>query len=194
MPNWCLTNYTIVGDEKDVDKLYNLMRNLEDMKTPLTPNDFGSDWLGCLVVALGEKWQEHHCRGYWLNLERNNGTITFDTETAWCPQNEVFKLLTEKFPSLKYYYYAEEPGCCIYETNDAEGEYYPDRFYVDMCMPDETYRHEYFITTKKMFEWISKQIDHTVNSAQEVFDYFAEQKKENENAYCNLYCILVVNN
>ena len=26
------------------------------------------------------------------------------------------------------YYYSEEPGCGIYETNDEEGEYFPERW------------------------------------------------------------------
>lgn len=192
MPNWCLTNYTIVGEEKELDELYSLMRNLEEMETPLRPNCFGSDWLGCLIVALGEKWEDNCCRGYWRNLERGNRNITFETKTAWKPANDVFELLKRKFPSLKYCFYAEEPDGCIYETNDAKGEFYPNRLYVDLFIFDEICEQKYFKTDEQMFEWIGIQIGQTVSSAEEVTEHFNGLNKKGKSAYCEMYRILVV--
>lgn len=189
MPNWCITNHTIVGEEKELSELYNLMKKLEDMKTPLVENGFGSDWLGCLVVALGKKWQEYRCRGCWTCLEKHEGSITFDTTTAWCPMNEVFDLLCEKFPSISHYYYAEEPGCCIYETNDIDGEYYPDRFYVDICTSDECSHSEYFEEIEDALNWISKMEEYKFNTRKEVEEYFKERSKENDNVYCYIHDI-----
>lgn len=192
MPNWCLTNYTIVGEEKELDELYSLMRNLEEMETPLYPNSFGSDWLGCLIVALGEKWEDYCCRGYWRNLERGNRNITFETKTAWKPANDAFNLLKDKFPSLKYYFYAEGHDGSIYETNDAEGIFYPNRLYVDLFIFDEICEQQYFRTDDRMFEWIGTQIGHTVSSEAEVTEYFNGLNRENKSAYCEMYRILVV--
>lgn len=189
MPNWCITNHTIVGEEKELSELYNLMKNLEDMKTPLVENGFGSDWLGCLVVALGKKWEDYKCRGYWTCLENHKGSLTFDTVTAWCPMNEVLDLLCEKFPSICHYYYAEETGCCIYETNDADGEYYPDRFCVEICTSDESSHSEYFEEIESALEWISEMEEHKFNSRKEVEEYFNERSKENDNVYCYIHDI-----
>lgn len=194
MPNWCISNHTIVGEEKELSELYSLMKGLEDMKTPLVPNGFGSDWLGCLIVALGKKWEDYKCRGYWCCLERHKGSITFDTTTAWCPMNEVFDLLCEKFPSISHYYYAEEPGCCIYETNDTEGEYYPERFYVNICTSDETSCSEYFEDIKDALKWIGEMEGHSFNTREEVKEYFKERSKENDNVYCYIHDIALSGN
>ena len=40
-------------------------------------------------------------------------------------------------------YIEEEPGCGIYETNDAEGNTYPERAKVDCCLNDKDIS-EYF--------------------------------------------------
>lgn len=189
MPNWCNTNHTIVGEKKELSEIYRLMKRLEGMKTPLVKNDFGSEWLGCLVVALGRRWEQYRCRGYWFSLEYHDGVITFDTATAWCPMNEVFDLLCEKYPSTSHYYYAEETGCGIYETNDIDGEYYPDRFCVDICTSDESSHCEYFEKLKDALEWISEMEEHKFNSRKEVEEYFNEHSKENDNVYCYIHDI-----
>lgn len=53
MPNWCDTSYTIVGEEKEINTLYGIMKKLQDMKEPSVNNGFGTSWLGCLVDAFG---------------------------------------------------------------------------------------------------------------------------------------------
>jgi hypothetical protein len=47
-------------------------------------------------------------------------------ETAWTPCYEVTQLMKEKYPSLRIYYKAKEPGCEVYLKNDAEGKYFPE--------------------------------------------------------------------
>ena len=123
MPNWCSTAYVIEGDAKEIKSLYELMKRLEDMEKPSVKNGFGTTWLGCLVDALGKDWNDVYCRGEWSSLEVDGEVIRLYTETAWSPCNEVFDLVREKYPSLYYYFQAEEPGMGIYETNDSSGVY-----------------------------------------------------------------------
>lgn len=73
MPNWCISNHTIVGEEKELSELYSLMKGLEDMKTPLVPNGFGSDWLGCLIVALGKSGRIINVVGIGVVLKDTTG-------------------------------------------------------------------------------------------------------------------------
>ena len=54
MPNWCSTAYVIEGDAQEIKSLYELMKDLQDRKTPAVKNGFGTSWLGCLVDALGK--------------------------------------------------------------------------------------------------------------------------------------------
>lgn len=110
MPNWCSSAYVIEGDAKEIKSLYELMKKLEDMEKPSVENGFGTTWLGCLVDALGKDWNDVSCRGEWSCLEMDGEVIRLYTETAWSPCNEVFDLVREKYPSLYYYFQAEEPG------------------------------------------------------------------------------------
>lgn len=148
MPNWCSTAYAIEGNATELKKLYELMKDLEKRQKPSVQNGFGTTWLGCLVEALGESWEKIYCRGTWDNLKFNGEVLTFNTETAWSPCNEMFDMVCEKYPTLRYFYQSEEPGMCEYWTNDDEGKYFPDRYYVDVCTSEEEYYSEYFQTWK----------------------------------------------
>lgn len=144
MPNWCSTAYAIEGNATELKKLYELMKDLEKRQKPSVQNGFGTTWLGCLVEALGESWEKIYCRGTWDNLKFNGEVLTFNTETAWSPCNEMFDMVCEKYPTLRYFYQSEEPGMCEYWTNDDKGKYFPDRYYVDVCTSEEEYYSEYF--------------------------------------------------
>jgi len=83
MPNWCNTSLVFKGDKQEIKTLYQTMKRLERRKTPLVENDFGSNWLGCLVEALGGQWKETYCRGTWFSLECRGNILRMETETAW---------------------------------------------------------------------------------------------------------------
>ena len=113
MANICTTNYVIEGEKNELDALYETMKNLQ-----------GQD-LAQLVKALGKNPDEVMCRGEWTELERKDDTLRMTFETAWTPCYEVTDLLKEKFPSIRIFYKAVEPGCEVYLKNDAEGKYFP---------------------------------------------------------------------
>ena len=165
MANICITNYVIEGEKKELDALYQTMKELQEMKEPAVENGFGPTWLGCLVKALGkaaikreesqaclsspEREQarpkvknpdEVECRGEWMDLERQGDTLRVTFETAWTPCYEVINLLKEAYPSLRIFYKAEEPGCEVYLKNDAEGKYFPET---------ETDGHPYELMTEE---------------------------------------------
>mgnify|MGYP000091990669 CR=1 FL=1 len=192
MANWCSTAYAIEGDAKEIKSLYELMKGLQERKEPSVENGFGTKWLGCLVDALGKDWNEVSCRGEWANLEMNGDTLRFTTETAWAPCNEVFDLACQFFPSLHYYYQAEEPGCAIYETNDSEGAYFSDKYLVDLCTADNQYYFEYFQDSKTMLEWLGEIVGKPVQSMQEVQALCEEWQKENSDSYCRIDEFVVV--
>ena len=114
MANICATNYVIEGEKKELDALYQKMKELQ-----------GQD-LGLLVKALGKNPDEMECRGEWTELVREDETLRMIFETAWTPCYEVTNLLKSVYPSLRIFYKAEEPGCEVYLKNDAEGKYFPE--------------------------------------------------------------------
>ena len=114
MANICATNYVIEGEKKELDALYQKMKELQ-----------GQD-LGLLVKALGKNPDEMECRGEWTELVREDETLRMTFETAWTPCYEVTLLMKAVYPSLRIFYKAEEPGCEVYLKNDAEGKYFPE--------------------------------------------------------------------
>ena len=114
MANICITNYVIEGEKKELDALYQKMKELRGQS------------LGQLVEALGKNPDEIMCRGDWSDLERHGGTLRMTFETAWTPCYEVTLLMKAVYPSLRIYYKAEEPSCEVYLKNDADGKYFPE--------------------------------------------------------------------
>lgn len=159
MPNWCYTSYAIEGQRKEVQSLYSLMNRLEKRKTSLVDNGFGKTWLGNLVTSLGGDWNEIRCRGEWYNLtyDKTANVLRFSTETAWSPVFETFTFVREKYPSLKIYFMATEEGMEIYETNDIEGNYFPERYYLD-CYDEP----QYWLTLDDAVKYISELIGREV--------------------------------
>ena len=187
MPNWCSTAYAIEGNAKELKKLYDLMNGLQETKEPSVPNGFGTAWLGCLVDALGENWEKVHCRGDWNNLQFDGNVLTFNTETAWSPCNEVFDMVCEKYPTLHYFYQSEEPGMGLYCTNDEDGKHFPDRFYVDVCISEEEYYTEYFSDLQSVYDWLEGICDMQVRSMQDVNAIVGQWQKEFEFACCLIH-------
>ena len=133
MANWAYTTYKIVGDIKEIHDLNNKLMKLDNMKEPLVPNGFGNLWLGCLVKILGGDVEKVYCRGDITEFSYNeeDDVLTIDTQTAWAEMEEVRHFIENVYPGLKIYYYEEEPGMEIYQTNDKHGHFFPERFILD---------------------------------------------------------------
>lgn len=189
MPNWCLTNYAVTGESKQVKGLYKTMEALQDRKESLLPNGFGKTWLGNLVSDLGFDPEKTQCRGDWSNLKlRTEGgktVLRFDTETAWCRCSDVEELIQKRFPDVDIYFLSEELGCEIFETNDIGGEnsFFPEQFIIDRPMHDgcEYYTEEGFL--QKMSEIAGK----TVGSFAEAAEWAAKHNEVSTRDYVYVY-------
>lgn len=186
MPNWCSTRLTLIGERKDLKALYKIMRKLESYKKPAVPNGFGTTWLGCLVHALGGDWEKVYCRGDWSELELQADELSFNTMTAWEPCNEVMEFIREKFPSISYFYMAEESGLGYYVTNDAEGRFFPYRFKVSICDAESDCYEEDFTSLDDALAYIRKCTDSEVSTAEELEALNERLNELNEDAYCYL--------
>ena len=160
MPNWCTTSYALTGERKEVRSLYNAMKRLQERKTPLAPNGFGTNWLGCLVKALGKDPQSVYCRGCWSNLKLSEeGVLTFDTEHAWSRPAEVEMVIESAFPSVKIWFLEEELGMDIFQTNDESGEFFKQQVIID----EESEGMEYY-TEEEAFGRLSELTGKPVTS------------------------------
>lgn len=154
MPNWASTSYVFKGaNEKQAQDLYDKIDSLSKMKEPVEPNGFGLSWMGCLVILLGGDIDKVYSRGEIIDYNLNGNLVSFDCETAWDEMPEFRHFLEQQYPDSKIYYQVEDCGNCVYATNDADGEYFKDRY----CL-DSYDGLEYFETIEEAAEYIGETI------------------------------------
>lgn len=129
MANWCSTDYMFVGATENARRL------LADLEQAVCADS----WLAYVRKALLPEscGMDIPCRGEVSYLddelhEYSDGLagVRFSTETAWCACEELMQRIADKYV-LHPYYYTEEPGMGIFQTNDAEGVYFSARYMVD---------------------------------------------------------------
>lgn len=144
MPNWCTTRITFEGPQEVIGELhFNIDKK---WAVDVVENGFGNYWLGNMIGNAGLNWQEIRCRGSIIEINdielKDDGLACFEivTETAWSPMVEMWYKIFEKLgiDSISVYYSAEEVGLGVYETNDLDGRYYTDKYYLEYSINDES--------------------------------------------------------
>ena len=189
MPNWCSTEYYVVGSKRELSDLSKKMERLENRKESLVKNSFGNTWLGNLVESLGGDWEKVYCRGQWMCrvYNKENNTLTFTTETAWKEMDEWRKFIESCYKTIKMLYVTEEPGCGIYQTNDLESVFFKDKYVLDY-----TEDVEYFETIDQAVEFIEELIglkieNKTVNGIQGKLDEYVEKNEDEEDLFFSFH-------
>lgn len=178
MPNWAYTIYIVRGDEEEVARLHQVIKDLDNRAESLLPNGFGKLWVGNLVHVLGGDWEKVYCRGKILDYDMMaDGVLRFDVESAWGELDEVRALILSRFPKMDIRFQSEEPGMDYFSTNDDSGTTFSDRWALDW--EDETrnlYVHEYFPDLPSVAAFlrelniISNAIDPTESSLRSALD------------------------
>lgn len=117
--------------------------------------------------------------------DENTGALRFWSEERWGLQ-DFAELLEKQFPDIKVYWIVEEPDCEVYCTNDAEGKYFPERYYVDTCI-DGIYNSEYFKTEEQVYAWLDKLTYGRVKCEEDVEKFNADYEDSDasdENFIC----------
>ena len=159
MPNWCMTAYAIEGNKRTLKRIEKTINKALDGTLAKAVEKSDKTWQGNVLNALGVKFIKDgswnvNIRGFFYDKpEMRDGALRFTCEEAWS-RTEFAEMLCKKFPSLTVYWMEEEPGFDVYATNDANGKYFYDRFFVDTCIGGE-YQSEYFETKEDAYKWIS---------------------------------------
>lgn len=142
MPNWCSSNVRITFKErKDAERFERLFG---EWTKDAMKNGFGEGWLGNIALNSGVGfWKDVDCvdaegnrlfvRGSaWIN-GTDDRSVDVGEDSAWSPAFRVWKLVLDKhFAGAveDMTYWAEEPGCGLYATNDPDlaGRYEIDVF------------------------------------------------------------------
>ena len=134
MADMCSVTYKIVGDGPRVKSIYKVLQYMERRKTAVVKNTWGKMWLGCLVAKLGGDCEACGCRGvitgFWLE-DTDEYVLTIEQETDWREQADVRHLITQLFRGVKVYYQELRSGMSAFITNDANGRYFPERYFID---------------------------------------------------------------
>lgn len=150
MANWASTSYRIEGSKSDLEKVYNVIDSFMTERQEPVDTTASKEWEGNIVTALGasdEQISKNYLRGFIQEYEMDGDTIRIEAEEAW-GASDFRDVLKQLMPELTIYYIVEEPGCEVYATNDRDGKYFTDRFYVDACVKGN-YESEYFCTEEE---------------------------------------------
>ena len=196
MSNTCFTTYKVVSEnKKDVTKLFKTIKRLDGRKTPLVKNGWYDPklWLGCLVKALGGDPNKVYCRGTITFYEMEDDVLTLNTETAWAEMSETRHFIESCFPGMKIYYIEEESGCERFYTNDSEGIYFKDRYYLDGF--DDS---EYFETLEEAAKYVKEIVGHEVEADLKAIDkalsdYVEEHEEDAPDCYYSFHEFKEVN-
>lgn len=161
MANIASVAYAIEGPQKDLEEILGAIclavhgdsKHWEEYKT-------------CINLGFPKSQLRNYRLGGEISEEPTlkDGVLRFYAEERWGLQ-DFEELLRKKFPDIKIYLVVEEPGMEIYYTNDKEGKYFPERYWVDTAQ-DDIYDSEYFITEEAMYKWLNKK--YGVKSKEEV--------------------------
>ena len=155
MPNWCFTEYVIEGDPKEVANLHQKLSGLLERKESLVENGFGKNWLGNVAELFGKSWEDIKCKGTFLIHDVSDDRIGFSTESAWVDCYDLWVLVCSHYKTLRFYYQAEECGCCYWDTNDFEGKYFPERYMLNIWDEDI----QYFDTDEEVLKYVSEKLE-----------------------------------
>ena len=175
MANWAITDYVIEGSKESLKRIYDAIKNHEVEE--------GSDnsWEGNILNALGIDWdREFYMRGFIRDIEAINfnpdtdAVLSFYTEEAW-GATDFNIALEEGIPDIKVYFSVIEEGEELYATNDAEGKYFTDRYYVDTCI-DGDYNSEFFSSEKSIYQWLSNITNGKIKSKEDVAKFNSDNE------------------
>jgi len=177
MPNWNTTDYTLYGNKENIKRLYTDLKKTVDIDRTKESKPFtflgNSYWLGYIKKSfLPEVEEELPVRGEISYIEEDiedhdndMASLKLTTETAWVACSELMDKIAGKY-DLQLFYYSEEPGCEIFETNDLEGQFYSFRYMVD----SEKEGIEYYDTFEQVAEAIAKMTGIRLNNISEADD------------------------
>ena len=177
MPNWNTTDYTLYGNKENIKRLYTDLKKTVDIDRTKESKPFtflgNSYWLGYIKKSLlPDVEEELPARGEISYIEEeiedhdnDMASLKLTTETAWVACSELMDKIAEKY-DLQLFYYSEEPGCGIFETNDVEGQFYSFRYVVD----SEKEGIEYYDTFEQVAEAIADMTGIRLNNISEADD------------------------
>lgn len=183
MANWAITDYAIEGP---MDTLLMIRNAIE--KHPIR-KESSPDWEGNVLDELGIQFEQTqddgeiwYMRGFIQDhyFDETNDTLRICAEEAW-GATDFRHALESGIDGIKVYYVTEEPDGEVFATNDKDGKYFTDRYYVSASIGDH-YDYDYFSTKESALEFISNVTDGKVKTENDI-EEFNEAGDDNISLY-----------
>lgn len=181
MANWASISYAIEGSKSDLERVFNVINDFVKSNVKPVEANASKEWEGNIVKALGaseEQMKNNYLRGFIQTYEIIDGVLYIEAEEAW-GATDFRHLLAKLMPELTIYYIVEECGCEVYATNDCDGKYFTESYYVDICI-DGDYFSEYFDTEKQVLAYVAQLLKKESVTMKEI-DEWNEEQDDNEN-------------
>ena len=172
MANMASVAYAIEGPQEVLEKIQ------QAINKAIPDKDHWSEWKVCEYLGFPESQLRNYRLGGEISEEPTikDGVMRFWAEERWGLQ-DFEELLRKKFPEIKVYWIVEESGCDVYATNDKEGKYFPERYWVDTCINDN-YQSEYFTKEEDIWNWLSKLTDGKVTNMEQAEEYVGTSEED----------------
>ena len=181
MANWASTSYAIEGNKSDLESVFNVINDFVKSNVKPVEANASKEWEGNIVKALGatdEQMKNNYLRGFIQTYEIIDGVLYIEAEEAW-GATDFRHLLAKLMPELTIYYIVEECGCEVYATNDCDGKYFTESYYVDICI-DGDYFSEYFDTEKQVLAYVAQLLKKESVTMKDI-DEWNEEQDDSEN-------------
>lgn len=181
MANWASTSYAIEGNKSDLERMFNVINDFVKSNVKPVEANASKEWEGNIVKALGaskEQMKNNYLRGFIQTYEIIDGVLYIEAEEAW-GATDFRHLLAKLMPELTIYYIVEECGCEVYATNDCDGKYFTESYYVDICI-DGDYFSKYFDTEKQVLAYVAQLLKKESVTMKDI-DEWNEEQDDNEN-------------
>lgn len=192
MANWATTSYRIEGSKEELTRLFGVINDfMTGQRKP--SKDSSHDWEGNIVKVLGateEQVKQNYLRGFIQSYDMEDGFLSIEAEEAW-GATDFRKVLVQLMPELTIYFVVEEPGMEVYATNDSEGKYFADRFFVDTCV-DDNYRNEYFKHLEDAMAFVAQLLGKNNITAEELETWNEEHEDGDNFAYVHEFEVVDV--
>lgn len=181
MANWASTSYAIEGSKSDLARVSNVINDFVKSNVKPVEANASKKWEGNIVKALGatdEQMKNNYLRGFIQTYEIIDGVLYIEAEEAW-GATDFRHLLAKLMPELTIYYIVEECGCEVYATNDCDGKYFTESYYVDICI-DGDYFNDYFNTEEQVLSYVAQLLKKESVTMKDI-DEWNEEQDDNEN-------------
>ena len=190
MANWASTSYVIEGSKTEVSKVYQVIDDFMSGRKQPVAETASDGWEGNIVKMLGatDEQMKKYLRGFIQFYDFDGCVLRIDAEEAW-GATDFHEVLAELMPDLTIYFSVEEPGCEIYATNDAEGKYFSDRYYVESSV-NNNYDHGYFTEEEDAMKYVVELMGSESVTKEDLNNWNEEQEDIDAYIYVHEYKVV----